>query len=84
MVLLDATRSLISAMTLLAWPILLEISLVAAVCSVTDDPPMLLVCLNRGSPQNRLFKDNGVLCVNCLAAGLLLRLAHEQRLGGAR
>jgi flavin reductase len=42
---------------------------VSAVCSVTDDPPTLLVCLNRGSPQNRLFKDNGVLCVNCLAAG---------------
>ena len=42
---------------------------VSAVCSVTDDPPTLLVCLNRGSPQNRLFKDNGVLCVNTLAAG---------------
>jgi flavin reductase len=42
---------------------------VSAVCSVTDDPPTLLVCLNRGSPQNRLFKDNGVLCVNSLAAG---------------
>jgi len=42
---------------------------VSAVCSVTDDPPMLLVCLNRGSPQNRLFKDNGVLCVNSLASG---------------
>ena len=24
------------------------------------------------------------MLVNCLAAGLLLRLAHEQRLGGAR
>lgn len=42
---------------------------VSAVCSVTDDPPMLLVCLNRGSTQNRLFKDNGVLCVNSLAPG---------------
>lgn len=42
---------------------------VSAVCSVTDDPPTLLVCLNRGSPQNRLFKDNGVLCVNTLAPG---------------
>jgi len=42
---------------------------VSAVCSVTDDPPTLLVCLNRGSPQNRLFKDNGVLCVNSLAPG---------------
>jgi flavin reductase len=42
---------------------------VSAVCSVTDDPPTLLVCLNRGSPQNRRFKDNGVLCVNTLAPG---------------
>lgn len=42
---------------------------VSAVCSVSDDPPTLLVCLNRGSPQNRLFKDNGVLCVNTLAPG---------------
>ncbi len=42
---------------------------VSAVCSVSDDPPTLLVCLNRGSPQNRLFKDNGVLCVNTLARG---------------
>jgi flavin reductase len=42
---------------------------VSAVCSVSDDPPTLLVCLNRGSPQNRLFKDTGVLCVNTLAAG---------------
>lgn len=42
---------------------------VSAVCSVTDDPPTLLVCLNRGSPQNRMFKDNGVLCVNTLAPG---------------
>lgn len=42
---------------------------VSAVCSVTDDPPTLLVCLNRGSRQNRLFKDNGVLCVNSLAPG---------------
>jgi flavin reductase len=42
---------------------------VSAVCSVSDDPPTLLVCLNRGSPQNRLFKDNGVFCVNTLAPG---------------
>lgn len=40
-----------------------------AVCSVTDDPPTLLVCLNRASSGNALFKANGVLCVNTLAAG---------------
>lgn len=39
-----------------------------AVCSVTDDPPILLVCLNRTSPRSALFLANGVLCVNTLAA----------------
>ncbi|WP_270933733.1 flavin reductase [Falsiroseomonas oryzae] len=41
----------------------------SAVCSVTDDPPTLLVCLNRKSRVNALVKANGVLCVNTLAAG---------------
>jgi flavin reductase len=40
----------------------------SAVCSVTDDPPTLLVCLNRGRDMHGLVKANGVLCVNTLAA----------------
>ena len=40
----------------------------SSVCSVTDDPPTLLVCLNRNSASNARFKANGVLCVNVLAA----------------
>ncbi|MBM3591673.1 MAG: flavin reductase [Alphaproteobacteria bacterium] len=40
-----------------------------AVCSVTDDPPTLLVCLNRTSPRSAMFLKNGVLCVNTLSAG---------------
>ena len=40
----------------------------SAVCSVTDDPPTLLVCMNRGSTLNEAFKANGVLCVNTLTA----------------
>ncbi len=40
----------------------------SAVCSVTDEPPTLLVCMNRGSALNDAFKANGVLCVNTLAA----------------
>jgi flavin reductase len=40
----------------------------SAVCSVTDTPPTLLVCLNRSSKANSIFKANGVLCVNTLAA----------------
>ncbi|WP_315831891.1 flavin reductase [Bradyrhizobium prioriisuperbiae] len=38
-----------------------------AVCSVSDQPPTLVVCMNRGSPQNEAIKKNGVLCVNTLA-----------------
>jgi len=40
----------------------------SAVCSVTDDPPTLLVCMNRGSDSYAAFKANAVLCVNTLAA----------------
>jgi len=41
----------------------------SAVCSVTDDPPTLLVCVNRASKGNAILKANGVLCVNTLASG---------------
>ena len=41
----------------------------SAVCSVTDTPPTLLVCLNRNSDSNTALKENGILCVNTLAAG---------------
>ena len=40
----------------------------SAVCSVTDDPPTLLVCMNRDSSLHDTFRDNQVLCVNTLAA----------------
>lgn len=39
-----------------------------AVCSVTDQPPTLLVCMNRSSYAHRFFTANGVLCVNLLGA----------------
>lgn len=39
----------------------------SAVCSVTDTPPTLLVCVNRNSRTNSLLKVNGVLAVNVLA-----------------
>jgi flavin reductase len=40
----------------------------SAVCSVTDEPPTLLVCLNRTASSNAVFLRNMVLCVNTLAA----------------
>jgi flavin reductase len=41
----------------------------SAVCSVTDDPPTLLVCVNRKNDSHPALMANGVLCVNTLAAG---------------
>jgi flavin reductase len=40
-----------------------------AVCSVSDQPAMLLVCLNRRSNSAPLLAENGVFCVNTLGAG---------------
>ncbi|HEY2530088.1 MAG TPA: flavin reductase [Xanthobacteraceae bacterium] len=39
-----------------------------AVCSVSDQPAMLLVCLNRRSNSAPLLTQNGVFCVNTLGA----------------
>ncbi|WP_118985512.1 4-hydroxyphenylacetate 3-monooxygenase, reductase component [Photorhabdus sp. CRCIA-P01] len=43
-----------------------------AVCSITDTPPTLMVCINRSSAMNTVFQENGRLCVNILN--------HEQEL----
>jgi flavin reductase len=37
-----------------------------AMCSVTDEPPTLLICMNSKSSQMDLFKSNGKFCVNVL------------------
>src|ERR1700734_1817655 len=39
---------------------------VSAVCSVTDDPATVLVCINRASRQHEIFKNPGIICVNVL------------------
>jgi flavin reductase len=39
-----------------------------AVCSVSDSPAMLLVCLNRRSNSAPVLAQNGVFCVNTLGA----------------
>ena len=39
-----------------------------AVCSVTDSPPTLLVCLNATSSAAEIFGRNSALCVNTIAA----------------
>jgi cob(II)yrinic acid a,c-diamide reductase len=42
---------------------------VTAVCSVSDNPPTLLVCLNDRNPCNASFEENGVFALNMLASG---------------
>ncbi len=39
----------------------------SSVCSVSDGPPTLLVCLNRTASSYPAFLRNGVLCVNTLS-----------------
>ena len=40
----------------------------SAVCSVTDTPPTLLVCMNQSSRSHTHFVDNKILSVNVLGA----------------
>jgi flavin reductase len=59
----------------------------SAVCSVSDDPPTILVCINRRSASNGVLKANGVLCVNVLAArhaALSQRFADRSARGAER
>ncbi len=44
-------------------------STATAVSSVSDAPPILLMCLNRRSQTNPAVVENGVFCVNTLGAG---------------
>jgi len=39
----------------------------SAVCSITDSPPTLLVCVNQKNRSHDVFNGNGNLCVNVLA-----------------
>jgi flavin reductase len=48
----------------------------SAVCGVTDEPPTLLVCINRSSRNNSAFRATGKLCVNVLSAEQQTLAAH--------
>lgn len=62
----------------------------SAVCSVTDAPPTLLVCINRATRLHDAVLANGTLCVNLLGGdheALALRFARrgtttEERFAG--
>ncbi len=43
-----------------------------AACSVSDNPPTILICLQKIHAENRLFIENGVFAINTLAG------SHEQ------
>jgi len=47
----------------------------SAVCSVTDDPPTLLICMNRTSRSRDKVVIGAPICVNTLAS-------HQQALSG--
>ncbi|MFT8816970.1 MAG: flavin reductase [Komagataeibacter saccharivorans] len=64
---------------------------VSAVCSVTDTPPTLLVCINTRSRSHDAFVKNGVICVNVLSSGhqelsglFASKADNETRCGQAR
>ncbi|GAC1424513.1 MAG: pyrimidine utilization flavin reductase protein F [Burkholderiaceae bacterium] len=57
-------------------------STVSAVSSVSDTPPILLVCINRGSRNNAVLKANRWLCVNVLS-DLQQLLANQFALSGS-
>ncbi|WP_348625745.1 flavin reductase [Rhizobium sp. LC145] len=49
---------------------------VTAACSVSDNPPTVLVCLNGSNENNAIFEKSGVFALNSLAA-------HHQALATA-
>ncbi|MCO5072420.1 MAG: flavin reductase [Rhizobiaceae bacterium] len=40
---------------------------IIAACSVSDEPPTVLACLNRNNPKNDAFVENGNFALNTLA-----------------
>ena len=40
----------------------------SAVCSVTDDPPTLLLCVNRTGDTHDALLASGIVCINTLSA----------------
>jgi cob(II)yrinic acid a,c-diamide reductase len=60
---------------------------VSAVTSVSDQPPTVLVCLNKAHPRNHLFDANGVFALNTLGTGheaLARAFAGEGKLENAQ
>nr|WP_316654335.1 flavin reductase [uncultured Gellertiella sp.] len=43
---------------------------ITAACSVSDNPPTVLVCLNNTNPNNGVFFDSGIFALNTIGARL--------------
>ncbi len=55
-----------------------------AMCSVSDDPPSLLVCMNERSAQTGLFLTNRRFCVNVLTQALGVTAIAQLQVGMAQ
>lgn len=56
-----------------------------AMCSVTDSPPTILICVNRNASAHDLIARHGTFCANVLADGqqeLAMRFAGKAGLAG--
>ncbi|KAA2313951.1 flavin reductase [Pseudooceanicola sediminis] len=61
----------------------------SAVCSVTDSPPTLLVCINKSNRSHDIIEKNGVIAVNVLggrhrelSAAFASKKSEEARFAG--
>lgn len=62
----------------------------SAVCSVTDSPPTLLVCINKSNRSHDIIEKNGVIAVNVLggrhrdlSGAFASKKSEETRFAGA-
>ncbi len=55
-----------------------------AVCSITDTPPTVMVCINRKSEINAIIKENSCLCINILSADHLELAKHFAGMTGIK
>lgn len=55
----------------------------SAVCSLTDQPPTVIVCINRSAGAHDLIIEHGIFSVNALAAGQEAIARVFSGLGGA-
>jgi flavin reductase (DIM6/NTAB) family NADH-FMN oxidoreductase RutF len=56
-----------------------------AFCSLTDDPPMVVACINRSASAHDLIEGHGAFCVNVLALpqeDIAMRFAGRAGLAG--